>query len=133
MLTTAQRDILDDTFSDAKAALRGYANSTLHSGIVFSAGMNPKLFSYLSRFQDFYRDKCGEIKKKIILKVSDFRSALIQSKFLAKRGLECRVRVNEVNCGGHAFPSGGQIFIIMKEFREKWHHLTGSFHTVVRF
>lgn len=31
---------LSDEFSDAKAALRGYANSRLNSSIIFSAGIN---------------------------------------------------------------------------------------------
>src|SRR6185436_1103913 len=34
--------------SDALAALRGYANSELtNSAVIFSAGLNPRLFSYL--------------------------------------------------------------------------------------
>ena len=70
-----------EEFSDSKAALRGYARSKAESSIIFSAGINQSLYSYISEFKDFYRDKNGEIKKKIILKVSDFRSALIQGKF----------------------------------------------------
>ena len=96
---------LSDEFSDAKAALRGYANSCLKSCIVFSAGINQSLFSYMTSFRDFYRDEIGEIKKKITLKVSDYRSALIQGKFLARKGLEIyEFRVESgLNCGGHAF------------------------------
>lgn len=126
---------LDDEFTDAKAALRGFANSSLHSSVVFSAGMNPRLFTYLSRFRDFYRDACGEVKKKITIKVSDYRSALTQSKFLAKRGLEVsEYRVESgLNCGGHAFPSNGQLLPwILKEFREKWHQLTDGFKSMVQ-
>lgn len=78
----------DPIYSDANTALRGYANSKLNSALVLSAGFNPRLYGYLSEFNDFYRDEAGEIKKRLILKVSDFRSALIQGKFLAKKGLE---------------------------------------------
>jgi len=67
-------------YNDAHAALRGYANSDLNSSIVFSAGMNPRLYSYIEQFEDFYPDKDGKIKKKIVLKVSDYRSAIIQGK-----------------------------------------------------
>ena len=74
-------------YNDALSALRGYANSTVSSGIVMSAGMNQQLYSYAAGFSDFFPTEEGVIKKKIILKVSDYRSALIQGKFLAKRGL----------------------------------------------
>lgn len=56
--------MLSDEFSDAKAALRGYAESTLTSSIVFSAGFNRSLLGYLTQFKDFYRDENGFIKKK---------------------------------------------------------------------
>jgi hypothetical protein len=121
---------LSDEFSDAKAALRGYANSCLKSCIVFSAGINQSLFSYMTKFKDFYRDEIGEIKKKITLKVSDYRSALIQGKFLARKGLEIyEFRVESgLNCGGHAFPSNGELLpYLLKEFKEKRHQLKESF------
>lgn len=113
---------LGDEFSDAKAALRGYAHSRVRSNIIFSAGINQTLFSYMTRFPDFYRDDQGIIKKKIIIKVSDFRSALIQGKFLAKKGLEVsEFRIESgLNCGGHAFPSNGVLLpMLLKEFRAK--------------
>ena len=113
---------LPDEFSDAKAALRGYADSSLSSGIVLSAGMNQSLFNYMTRFRDFYRNKWGEIKKKIIIKVSDFRSALIQGKVLARKGLEIsEFRIESgLNCGGHAFPSNGNLLpALLREFKEK--------------
>jgi hypothetical protein len=113
---------LGDEFSDAKAALRGYAKSDLNSSIVFSAGFNRSLISYISQFSDFYRDKSGELKKKIIIKVSDFRSALIQGKFLAAKGLEVsEFRIESgLNCGGHAFASQGLLLpSLLKEFKEK--------------
>ncbi len=126
---------LDDDFSDAKTALRGFAISGLKSSVIFSAGMNPKLFSYLARFRDFYRDAFGEFKKKIVLKVSDFRSAMTQSKFLAKRGLEVsEYRIESgLNCGGHAFPSRGQLLpSILNEFKERWNELTDNVRPLIR-
>ncbi|HUV50813.1 MAG TPA: hypothetical protein VMW78_07340 [Anaerolineae bacterium] len=123
-----------DEFSDAKAALRGYANSSLESAIVFSAGINQRLFDYITCFKDFYRDKTGKIKKKIILKVSDFRSALIQGKFLAKKGLEVyEFRIESgLNCGGHAFASNGILLPdLLKEFKEKRDDLMAKFQPLI--
>jgi hypothetical protein len=117
---------LESDYSDALSALRGYALSDLSSSIVFSAGMNPRLFSYCEKFDDFYPDAKGFIKKKIILKVSDFRSALIQGKYLAKKGLwvsEYRIE-SGINCGGHAFISGGILIgPILEEFKSKRNQL----------
>lgn len=113
---------LANEFNDAHAALRGYAHSSLNSSIVFSAGMNPRLYNYMEQFSDFYPDENGVIKKKIILKVSDYRSALIQGKFLAKKGLwvsEYRIE-SGLNCGGHAFATDGFLMgPILAEFRDK--------------
>lgn len=112
--------------SDAKAALRGFAQSNLESSIVLSAGINPNLYGYMTNFQDFYRDLSGKIKKKIILKISDFRSAIIQEKFLAKKGLEIsEYRLESgLNCGGHAFEANGRILpLLINEFNEKRHLL----------
>ena len=39
--------------------------------------------AYLTEFDDFFPDAAGDIRKRIILKVSDFRSALVQGKLLA--------------------------------------------------
>lgn len=109
-------------FNDAHAALRGFAMSELSSSIVFSAGMNPRLFSYMEHFEDFYPDPNAEIKKKIVLKVSDYRSALIQGRFLAKKGLwvsEFRIE-SGMNCGGHAFATNGHLMgPILAEFRDQ--------------
>ena len=74
-------------FNDAHAALRGFANSNLESSVVLSAGMNPRLYSYFENFTTFFPDLNNHLKKKITLKVSDFRSAMIQGNFLAKKGL----------------------------------------------
>ncbi len=126
---------LSSEFSDAKAALRGYAQSMLDSCIVFSAGINQSLFSYMARFSDFYRNEMGEIKKKIILKVSDFRSALIQGKLMARKGLEVHeFRIESgLNCGGHAFASDGHLLpMLLKEFHEKREELEKEFRPVVR-
>ena len=107
--------------NDAHAALRGFANSKLSSSLVLSAGMSPRLYSYIENFKDFFPDKNGIIKKKIVLKVSDFRSAFIQGKMLAAKGLwvsEYRIE-SGVNCGGHAFPTNGVLFgPILEEFRQ---------------
>ncbi len=128
IMTKLDRDVyrngekMPQEFSDAMAALRGFANSTLNSSIVLSAGMNPHLYSYISQFEDFLPDETGRFKKKIILKVSDYRSAIIQGKFLAKRGLwisEYRIE-SGLNCGGHAFATKGELMgPILEEFREK--------------
>ena len=121
---------LSDEFSDAKAALRGYAQSRVSSGIVFSAGINQALFGYMAKFKDFYRDESGRICKKIILKVSDFRSAMIQGKFLSRKGLEVHeFRIESgLNCGGHAFPSEGELLPpLLEEFKEKRHTLKQQF------
>ncbi|MCD6347231.1 MAG: hypothetical protein J7L96_07415, partial [Bacteroidales bacterium] len=120
--------------NDAHAALRGYANSQLHSAIILSAGMNPRLYSYLEQFNDFFPDENGYIKKKIALKVSDYRSALIQGKFLAKKGLwvsEYRIE-SGLNCGGHAFATDGYLMgPILEEFRVHKEELIESIHEIL--
>ena len=101
--------------------MRGFARSTLRSSVVFSAGLNPRLYTYAGEFEDFFPDSDGEFIKRIILKVSDFRSAMIQGKFLATRGLwvsEFRIE-SGLNCGGHAFPSQGYLLgPVLDEFRQ---------------
>ncbi|MFN8206098.1 MAG: hypothetical protein U0T82_01630 [Bacteroidales bacterium] len=109
-------------YNDAHAALRGFANSRLNSAIVLSAGMNPRLFGYFEKFDDFFPDSDGQLKKTIIVKVSDFRSALIQGKMLAKRGLwvtEFRIE-SGLNCGGHAFATEGFLLgPVLEEFKTR--------------
>ena len=122
--------------NDAHAALRGYANSDLTSSIILSAGMNPRLYGYLEQFEDFYPDKNGAIKKKIALKVSDYRSACIQGKFLAKKGLwvsEYRIE-SGLNCGGHAFATDGYLLgPILAKFRDEREELFhGNYEIFVR-
>ncbi|MBS1511043.1 MAG: hypothetical protein JST86_09390 [Bacteroidetes bacterium] len=109
-------------YSDALAAFRGYAQSHLQSSVVLSAGYNPRLYAYAEQFPDFYPDEHGNLKKKIILKVSDFRSALVQGKIFAKKGLwisEFRIE-SGLNCGGHAFATEGLLLgPILGEFKDK--------------
>ncbi|MDZ7805559.1 MAG: hypothetical protein U5K71_00415 [Gracilimonas sp.] len=122
-------------FSDGSAALRGYANSKVSSSLILSAGFNPRLYNYLAEFEDFYRDVKGNIKKNIILKVSDFRSALIQGKYLAKKGLEVfEYRIESgLNCGGHAFASDGYLLpALLKEFKEKREMLNSAIAPLIK-
>lgn len=115
-----QGNLLEDG-SDAVAALRGYANSNLaNSSVVFSAGMNPRLYNYLGSCRQFEPDRNGTFTKKVIIKVSDYRSALIQGKYLAKKGVwvsEFRIE-SGLNCGGHAFATDGYLLgPILEEFK----------------
>ena len=130
---------LPDDYSDASAALRGFANSTLTSSLILSAGMNPRLYNYIESFKDFFPDENGQLQKKIILKVSDFRSAFIQAKFLAKKGIwvsEFRIE-SGLNCGGHAFATEGYLLgPILEEFKmrkaEMLSELFGLYQTALR-
>jgi len=119
---TAGTTAIMDDHSSALAALRGFAQSQLNSAIVFSAGVNQRLYSYAAEFKDFYADSVGQARKKIILKVKDFRSALTQGKFLAKKGLWVSAfRVESgLNCGGHAFGGQGSLLgPVLEEFKNK--------------
>jgi hypothetical protein len=113
---------LPEEFSDALAALRGFAQSAVISAIELSAGFNRRLYTYIEEFNDFYADTAGNFKKEIILKVSDYRSAITQGKFLAKKGLwvsEFRVE-SGLNCGGHAFAGSGNLMgPVLEEFKQK--------------
>jgi len=114
-------DPLPDQFCDALSALRGFATSDISAGIVFSAGFNRRLYSYIESFDDFFPDENGHVKKWVIMKVSDYRSSLTQGKFLAKKGVwikEHRIE-SGLNCGGHAFASTGFLLgPILEEFKE---------------
>ncbi|WP_019671037.1 hypothetical protein [Eudoraea adriatica] len=129
-----KKEKLPTEYNDAHAALRGYANSFLNSSLVLSAGMNPRLYTYLEQFEDFYPDENGTIKKKIVLKVSDYRSALIQGKFLAKKGLwvsEYRIE-SGLNCGGHAFATDGFLMgPILNQFKEEKENLMQSVYEIL--
>lgn len=130
-----KKEKLPTIYNDAHAALRGYAKSDLSSSVIFSAGMNPRLYSYLEEFEDFYPNKEGVIKKKIVLKVSDYRSALIQGKFLAKKGLwvsEYRIE-SGLNCGGHAFATDGYLLgPILAQFRDQREELIYETHNILQ-
>lgn len=129
-----KKEKLPTEYNDAHAALRGFANSTLSSSVIFSAGMNPRLYSYLENFEDFFPDVNGNIKKKIVLKVSDYRSALIQGKFLAKKGLwvsEYRIE-SGLNCGGHAFATDGYLMgPILEQFKMNRNELIENIHEIL--
>jgi len=120
--------------SDALTALKGFANSDLsNSSIIFSAGMNPRLYNYIERFDQFRKIKDGAFEKKIIIKVSDYRSSLIQGKYLAKKGLwvsEFRIE-SGLNCGGHAFATDGFLLgPILDEFKNKKQEMCDELFTI---
>lgn len=110
---------LPSEFSDALAALRGFATSEGVSSVIFSAGMNMRLYGYLEQFSAFQYAENG-FRKKIVIKVSDYRSAAVQGKIMAKKGLwvsEFRIE-SGLNCGGHAFATDGFLIgPILEEFR----------------
>ncbi|MBT8298466.1 MAG: hypothetical protein KJO52_09035 [Maribacter sp.] len=130
----AKGEKLPSEYNDAHAALRGFAESDLDSSVILSAGMNPRLYGYIEHFEDFYPDSNGYIKKKIVLKVSDFRSAFIQGKFLAKKGLwvsEYRIE-SGLNCGGHAFATDGYLLgPVLEEFKERRNELIESTYQIL--
>ncbi len=125
---------LPTEYNDAHAALRGYAKSDLKSSVILSAGMNPRLYSYIEKFDDFFPNENGELKKKIALKVSDYRSALIQGRYFAKKGLwvsEYRIE-SGLNCGGHAFATEGNLMgPILYEFKNNREELISSVHEIL--
>jgi hypothetical protein len=113
---------LSNDFTDAVAALRGFVKSDLHSSVVLSAGLNSRLFTYMAQCPEFLPAADGTLHKQVILKVSDFRSALIQGKILAKKGIwisEYRIE-SGLNCGGHAFATDGMLLgPILEEFKNR--------------
>lgn len=127
---------LDEIYNDAMAALRGYALSDLsNSSVVLSAGLNPRLFAYFEQFDDFFPNQNGQLKKKVILKVSDYRSALIQGKMLAKRGIWASEITIEsgLNCGGHAFATDGKLLgTILEEFKTNKEALMEELFTICK-
>ncbi|MBU4271513.1 MAG: hypothetical protein KKE86_05855 [Planctomycetes bacterium] len=137
IMSKGDRDLYRDgeklpaKYSDASAALRGFANSTLSSSIIFSAGISPRLYGYVAEFDDFFPNERGELKKKIVLKVSDYHSAAVQGKFFAKHGLwvsEYRIE-SGLNCGGHTFATKGLLLgPILEEFQRKKRELVEQLH-----
>jgi len=125
---------LKEDGTDAVTALRGYALSSLtNSSLVFSAGLNPRLFNYLETLESFDARGLGVFDKKIVIKVSDYRSALIQGKYLAKKGIwvsEFRIE-SGLNCGGHAFATDGYLMgPILEEFKTKREELISILHQI---
>jgi hypothetical protein len=121
---------LQEDGSEAVSALRGYAKSNLsNSSIIFSAGMNPRLYNYLGNCGEFDLNEDGGFEKKVVIKVSDYRSALIQGKYLAKKGIwvsEFRIE-SGLNCGGHAFATDGYLLgPILEEFKTNRQELTNT-------
>ena len=107
-------------------AVRGFAASKLKGSLVLSAGVNLAVFEEIAKCKDFYRTHDKAPSKKIILKVSDFRSALIQGRYLAKKGLEVyEYRIESgVNCGGHAFFESKKLLLdVVREFVAKKNEL----------
>ena len=122
--------VLIEDGSDALSALRGYAKSGLtNSSVIFSAGMNPRLYNYIEKLREFDAKELGQFEKKIVIKVSDYRSALIQGKYLAKKGIwvsEFRIE-SGLNCGGHAFATDGYLMgPILEEFKLKRNELSST-------
>src|SRR5690606_28975804 len=122
--------------SDALTALKGYAESDLeNSSIVFSAGLNPRLYNYMEKFSAFDVSENGTFKKKVVIKVSDYRSALIQGKYLAKKGIwvsEFRIE-SGLNCGGHAFATPGVLLgPILQEFKDMKEQLSQNMFELYR-
>lgn len=117
---TEEGEYAGDNFTDAIAAMRGFAESELQASVIISAGLNPRLYAYMEHCPAFY-SAGGRASKQIILKVSDYRSALIQAKVLAKKGLwvsEFRIE-SGLNCGGHAFATDGlMVGPILQEFKD---------------
>jgi hypothetical protein len=127
--TDKQGNLIEDG-SDALTALRGYTNSTLtNSSVILSAGMNPRLFNYIAKLEAFQPNAVGVFQKKIVVKVSDYRSALVQGKMLAKKGVwvsEFRIE-SGLNCGGHAFATDGYLLgPILEEFKARKQELIDS-------
>ncbi len=124
-----ENEALPIQYNDGHSSFRAFADSNLSSSIVLSAGMNPKLFSYMAEFNDFLPDASGNFKKEVIIKVSDYRSALIQGKLLANKGIwvsEYRVE-SGLNCGGHAFATQGKLMgPILEEFKNNHESLVNT-------
>jgi len=121
--------LFPENSSDALSALRGFMNSRVNGSVVLSAGMNRRLFAYMGEFKELLPDACGNLRKRIVLKVADYRSALLQGKKLAKLGLhvsEFRVE-SGLNCGGHAFGGKGMLMgPILDEFKRQKDNLVSS-------
>lgn len=129
---TIKGEVLPPDGSDALAGLRGFAASRARGAVVFSAGLNPRLYGLLGRLDAFLPAPDGSLAKEVIMKVSDYRSAEIQGRYLAKKGVwlsEFRVE-SGLNCGGHAFATDGVLMgPILEEFRTRRSELHASLRT----
>ncbi|MFT3884665.1 MAG: hypothetical protein QM724_04320 [Flavobacteriales bacterium] len=118
----ADGNALPPEYCDAMAAFRGFAHSTLNTAVVLSAGYNPRLYAYIATFPDFLPDAEGWLRKRVVLKASDLRSAQVQGRILAKKGVwvsEFRIE-SGLNCGGHAFATDGLLMgPILKAFQQE--------------
>src|SRR5690606_15116195 len=94
-----------------------------------------RLYNYLAELRSFLPNRYGVLEKKIILKVSDYRSAYIQAKYLAKKGLwvsEFRIE-SGLNCGGHAFATEGYLLgPILEEFKQKREELLRELSSIYK-
>ncbi|MEQ1798227.1 MAG: hypothetical protein ABL872_09755 [Lacibacter sp.] len=129
----AEHEVIEDG-SDAVTALRGFAKSNLsNSSVIFSAGMNPRLYNYLENCKELDINEEGAFAKKVVIKVSDYRSALIQGKYLAKKGIwvsEFRIE-SGLNCGGHAFATDGFLLgPILEEFKTNKQELSDELFVI---
>lgn len=117
--------------ADGVAAVRGVAATRGCWGLVLSAGFHPMIYAALGRCEAFLPTSDGPPRKHVILKVSDFRSAAIQGRWLAKRGIwvsEFRVE-SSLNCGGHAFANGGRLLgPVLDEFARERTALVADLH-----
>lgn len=133
-VTYSNNEQLPVEYNDGHSAVRGFAESELNSGVVLSAGINPRLYGYFEKFKDFFPDENNKLKKRIILKISDYRSALVQGKLFAKKGLwvsEYRLE-SGLNCGGHAFATDGYLMgPILEELKVKKESLIETTHSLL--
>jgi hypothetical protein len=87
----------------------------------------------MAQFPEFLPDSEGNFQKKVTLKVSDYRSAYIQGKILAKKGIwvsEYRIE-SGLNCGGHAFVSNGELLgPILESFKTNRTLLIDELHQI---
>ena len=121
-LDRRSNQLLSPTETDSLTGLKGFAESSLESSVIFSAGINPRLYGSIAKYADFFPDTSGFIKKQVVNRVSDYRSAEIQGRFLARKGIwvsEWRFE-SGLNCGGHAFATQGMLMgPILQEFKDR--------------
>ena len=72
--TYRKNEPLPSEYNHAHSALRGFANSNLNSSICMSAGMNPRLYGYFEKFEDFFPDENMKLKSELSFKRSHYTS-----------------------------------------------------------